>query len=137
MSITRLSAFALVFLAALPVGSVSSMAQMQACATAQTQTDMNVCAAGEYKKHDAAMNQIYQQLLAKLTDPQQKSLLVDAERAWIAYRDKQCAFQTSGSVGGSIHPMIEADCLDEKTNVHTAELSRQLNCKEGDPSCVQ
>ena len=136
MSITRLSAFALVFLAALPAGSVRSMAQMQACATAQTQTDMNVCAAGEYKKHDAAMNQIYQQLLAKLTDPQQKLLLVDAERAWLAYRDKQCAFQTSGSVGGSIHPMIESDCLDEKTNVHSAELSRQLNCQEGDPSCV-
>jgi uncharacterized protein YecT (DUF1311 family) len=137
MTVTRLAVLALILLALLSAASVISMAQMQACATAQTQTDMNVCAAGEYKKHDAAMNQIYQQLLAKLTDPQQKSLLVDAERAWIAYRDKQCAFQTSGSVGGSIHPMIESDCLDEKTNVHTAELSRQLNCKEGDPSCVQ
>jgi len=137
MTVTRLAVLALILLALLPVGSVSSMAQMQACATAQTQTDMNVCAAGEYKKHDAAMNQIYQQLLAKLTDPQQKSLLGDAERAWIAYRDKQCAFQTSGSIGGSIHPMIEADCLDEKTSVHTAELSRQLNCQEGDPSCVR
>jgi uncharacterized protein YecT (DUF1311 family) len=79
------------------------------------------------------MNDVYRQLLARLADPKQKSLLVDAERAWIAYRDKQCAFQTSCTVGGSIHPMIEFNCLDEKTNVHAAELSRQLNCQEGDP----
>jgi uncharacterized protein YecT (DUF1311 family) len=122
----------LVLFAALP-----ARAQMQACASAQTQTDMNTCAAGQYQKDDAAMNQIYQRLLAKLTDPQQKQLLVDAERAWITYRDKECAFETSGSAGGSIHPMIQSDCLDEKTAVHIAELSRQLNCKEGDPSCVQ
>jgi uncharacterized protein YecT (DUF1311 family) len=128
----RLGALALVLLAALP-----AWAQVPACATAQTQTDMNACAAREYQKHDAAMNQLYQQLLGKLKDPQQKALLVEAERAWVAYRDKQCAFQTSGTVGGSIHPMIEANCLDEKTNVHTAELSRQLNCQDGDPSCVR
>jgi choline dehydrogenase len=53
-----------------------------------------------------------------------------------ARRDKQCAFQT-GSAAGSIRPLIQYDCLDEKTNVHTAELSRQVNCKDGDPSCVR
>jgi uncharacterized protein YecT (DUF1311 family) len=63
-------------------------------------------------------------------------MLVDPERAWIAYRDKLCAFQSSGTVGGTIHPLIETACLDEKTNVHKAELSRQFDCKEGDPSCV-
>ena len=126
------AALMLVLFTALP-----AQAQMQACASAQTQTEMNTCAAGQYQKDDAAMNQIYQRLLAKLTDAQQKQLLVDAERAWIAYRDQECAFETSGSAGGSIHPMIQSDCLDEKTTVHTAELSRQLNCKEGDPSCVQ
>ncbi len=128
----RFAALILVLFAALP-----AQAQMQACASAQTQTDMNTLAAGQYQKDDAAMNQIYQRLLAKLTDLQQKQLLVDAERAWITYRDQECAFETSGSAGGSIHPMIQSDCLDEKTTVHTAELSRQLNCKEGDPSCVQ
>jgi uncharacterized protein YecT (DUF1311 family) len=127
----RLDVIALVIAAALP-----ARAQMQACASAQTQMDMNACAAGEYKEHDAAMNDIYQQLLAKLKDPKQKEMLVEAERAWIVYRDKQCAFQTSGAVGGSIHPMIQFDCLDEKTSIHSAELSRQLNCQEGDPSCV-
>jgi uncharacterized protein YecT (DUF1311 family) len=56
-----------------------------------------------------------------------------ARRAWISYRDKFCAFQSGETVGGSIHPPIETGCLDEKT---TAELTRQLSCKEGDPFCV-
>jgi len=132
----RLAAFVLVLVAALPSGSIGSLAQIQGCAGAQTQTEMNECAAREYKKHDAAMNDIYQQLLAKLKDPKQKEMLVEVERAWIAYRDKFCAFQSGETVGGTIHPLIETNCLDEKTNVHTAELSRQLHCQEGDPSCV-
>ena len=120
----------LIVFAALP-----ARAQMQACATAQTQADMNNCAAREYKRHDAAMNGLYEQLLAKLNQ-RQRSQLQEAESAWIVYRDKQCAFQT-GSAAGSIRPLIQYDCLDEKTNVHTAELSRQVNCKDGDPSCVR
>jgi uncharacterized protein YecT (DUF1311 family) len=127
-------AFAALALAAL--GALPARAQMQACAGLPTQTDLNECAAREYKKHDTAMNEIYRQLLAKLTDANQKALLVEAERTWIAYRDKFCAFQSSGTAGGSIHPMIEIGCLDEKTGVHSAELSRQLHCREGDPSCV-
>jgi len=118
------------------VAALPARAQNPACAAAQTQFEMNECAAREYRKHDAEMNGVYNRLLARLADAQQKSLLVEAERAWIAYRDRQCAFQTSGTVGGSIHPMIVSACLDEKTTVHSAELARQLDCKEGDPSCV-
>jgi len=129
MSATRFAVLALVLFAALP-----ARAQMQACAAAQTQTDMNECAAREYKKNDAAMNALYQQLLTKLNQ-RQRSLLEDAQNAWITYRDKQCAFQTSGAAG-SVRPLVEYDCLDEKTNVHHAELNRQLNCQGGDPSCV-
>jgi uncharacterized protein YecT (DUF1311 family) len=57
----RFAVVALVLFAALP-----AQAQMQACAGAATQADMNDCAAREYKKHDAAMNELYEQLLAKL-----------------------------------------------------------------------
>jgi uncharacterized protein YecT (DUF1311 family) len=129
---TGRSAFLLVLLLA----AAPAHAQMAICATKQTQADMNACADAAYKKDDAAMNQVYDQLTARLTDTQVKAQLVDAERAWIAYRDKFCAFQASGTAGGSIHPLIVSQCLDEKTAVHSAELSRQLNCKEGDPSCV-
>ena len=111
-------------------------AQTANCAAAQTQAELNACAAQDYQKSDAALSQVYVQLKAKLADPKQQELLVAAERAWVAYRDAECGFETSGSTGGSIHPMVQAMCLNEKTLVHSAELSRQLNCKEGDTSCV-
>lgn len=111
-------------------------AQIAACAGLATQAALNECAGREYKKNDDLLNEVYRQLHAKLRDPQQRNMLEQAERAWIAYRDRQCAFQSSGSAGGSIHPMIEADCRNEKTVVHLAELRRQLNCQEADPSCV-
>ncbi len=106
-TVIRGATVALALLAALP-----ARAQIPACAGAPTQADMNDCVAREYKKHDAAMNDIYQQLVAKLKDPKQRAMLVDAERAWIAYRDKLCAFQSSGTAGGTIHPLIETACLD-------------------------
>ena len=124
-------AAALLMMGALPV-----RAQMPACAGAPTQKELNDCAAREYKKHDAAMNETYQQLVAKIKDAKQKTMLVDAEKACVAYRDKFCAFQSSQTVGGTIHPLIVDACLDEKTTVHMAELKRQLDCKDGDPSCV-
>jgi uncharacterized protein YecT (DUF1311 family) len=127
---------ALLALALLASTLSPAAAQTANCAAAQTQADMNACAAQEYQKSDAALNQVYAQLKAKLTDPQQQNLLVAAERAWVAYRDAECGFETSGSAGGSIHPMVQAMCFNEKTLVHSAELSRQLNCKEGDTSCA-
>jgi uncharacterized protein YecT (DUF1311 family) len=128
----RLTLIGLMLLAAQP-----ARAQMAACASAQTQTAMNACAMQEYQKSDAALNQVYDQLKAKLTDPKQQALLAAAERAWIAYRDGECGFETSGATGGSIYPMVQAMCLNNITLVHTAELTRQLNCQEGDSSCVR
>lgn len=124
-------------LLALAAAAAPAEAQMAACAAAQTQSAMNACAAQQYQKTDAALNQLYGQLKAKVTDPKQQSLLVAAERAWVAYRDAECGFETSGVAGGSIEPMVQAMCLDNLTTVRNAELSRQLNCKEGDPSCVR
>jgi uncharacterized protein YecT (DUF1311 family) len=122
----------------LAVAPVPAKAQSPSCAAAATQTEMNACTAREYQQHDAAMNDIYQRLLAKLADPRQKTLLQEAERAWIAYRDKQCAFQSSGTEDGSIHPLIVATCLDEKTTVHTAELNRHsIAGKATLPACTE
>jgi uncharacterized protein YecT (DUF1311 family) len=134
MSAARMLMFAAGLAAFLGAGPVR--AQMANCAGAQTQMALNACAGKDYKKADAALNQVYGKLKGKLTKPADRKPLAAAERAWIAYRDAECAFETAGTADGTIHPMLMAMCLNEKTLVHTAELSRQLNCKEGDPSCV-
>ena len=125
---------AAVFLAA--IATSPAAAQLADCPAAKTQTELNDCAGQGYRKADAALNEVYGRLKTKVTDPQAQAALIAAERTWVEYRDRECEFETGGTVGGSIHPMLVAACRREKTVVHTAELNRQLNCQEGDPSCA-
>ena len=104
------------------------------CLDYSNQSDMNTCAASELKKADEELNAIYDKLLSRL-DSGQKPLLKAAERAWIHYRDKMCELEGSGTKGGSINPMIVANCLTELTTGQTRRLSQYLDCKEGDLSC--
>lgn len=104
------------------------------CKNAETQGAMNMCARIAYEKADAAMNDTYRRLMAKLGESD-KALLREAERAWIGYRDKACAFESSGTEGGSIPPMIVSQCLTAKTEAHTQDLKAQLDCAEGDLAC--
>jgi len=107
------------------------------CSHEQTQTEINRCTDQEFRKADAALNRIYAQLKARTTDPDAQNRLVAAEKAWIAFRDRECEFETEDSIGGSIHPMEMAICYQEKTVARTAELKRQLDCPEGDPTCTR
>ena len=95
---------------------------------------MNACMGSSLDKADNELNQVYKALMAKVSDDGKKQLR-DAERAWLNYRDKQCAFDTAGTNGGSIHDSMVANCQERITLAHIAELKAQLNCQEGDVSC--
>ncbi|HXZ10643.1 MAG TPA: lysozyme inhibitor LprI family protein, partial [Paraburkholderia sp.] len=51
------------------------------------------------------------------------------------WRDAQCDFNTLGSAGGSVHPMVHSICLTQLTQAQTKLLDEQLHCEEGDTSC--
>jgi uncharacterized protein YecT (DUF1311 family) len=112
------------------------MAQPRDCANATTQTDMNICAGDAAEAVDRDLNKIYNALIPRIDGKDAVALLRDAEKAWIVYRDKECAFETSLTAGGSIHPMAVAQCLETLTRAKQKELQRQLDCQEGDMSCV-
>ncbi len=57
------------------------------------------------------------------------------QRAWVAFRDAECDFQTSAVAGGSAAPMIHAMCLDSQTKRRIEDFKTYLNCEEGDMSC--
>jgi uncharacterized protein YecT (DUF1311 family) len=99
-----------------------------------TQADMNICERKNLENADARLNAAYNKLAAKVSAAG-KAKLVDAQRAWIKYRDLQCEFESLGTNGGSIHGMIVGQCLTEMTAAQTKRLERQLNCEEGDTSC--
>lgn len=92
--------------------------------------------AADLKKADHELNLAYKQIETRLADDHDaKSRLVHAQRAWIAFRDAECVFQSGGEDGGSIAPTIVAVCDTALTTARTQQLKAYLNCEEGDLSC--
>jgi uncharacterized protein YecT (DUF1311 family) len=104
------------------------------CSNATTQAQIDACATQALKKADVQLNDSFNALLHKVSGAGRQKLQT-AERSWIQYRDAQCAFNTMGSAGGSIHPASLAACEEGLTRMQTTVLNSQLHCQEGDASC--
>ncbi|TPN00430.1 lysozyme inhibitor LprI family protein [Mesorhizobium sp. B2-3-3] len=100
-----------------------------------SQQMMNICAGEDYQAADARLNKAYQDLIGS-DDADDKRLLQAAQRAWIAFRDAECAHITVASQGGSIHAMEVSQCLTRLTNERIKQLAASANCQEGDASCA-
>lgn len=116
-----------------------SAIQVDPCAKAMTQSDLNLCEGQQYKKADARLNAIYRKLVGLIEtdlarDKQQKyadivkfdeTALVDlkkTEHLWIQYRDSQCDAAEQQIDGGSMAPMTWAICMTNVTEDRINEL---------------
>ncbi len=123
-------------LGGLVAGLLAVPAFADGCDDAMSQFDMTACHGDAFKVADKALNATYRRIEGRLRDdPQTKKLLVAAQRAWIAFRDAQCAFSASDAAGGSIHPMTVSICLTDLTTARTRQLATFLHCREGDVGC--
>lgn len=84
---------------------------------------------------DADLNQSYRALMAVLSATDQARLR-KAQRAWLGFRDEECRFRTGPYADGSILPQALTSCIATLSQERTAEFRRQLDCQEGDISCV-
>lgn len=131
-SLAILVAVAATFAIAMPAHG-----QDDVCANAQRgQAGLNECYDKVFKTSDAELNKLYREIEVRLkSNPETTKLLVTAQRAWIAFRDAECGFQSSASTDGSVGPMIHAMCLDTQTKGWIEEFKSYLKCEEGDLSC--
>ncbi|QKD06157.1 lysozyme inhibitor LprI family protein [Mesorhizobium loti] len=114
----------------------ASVARAQECDRSDdSQQMMNICAGEDYQAADARLNEAYQNLISS-DDADAKALLQAAQRAWIGFRDAECAHTTAASAGGSIHAMEVSQCLTRLTNERIKQLAASANCEEGDASCA-
>ncbi len=104
-------------------------------AMAQSQMEMNAQAGSALQKSDAQLNAVYNKLRARISDAGKQKLQA-AQQSWLRFRDQECEFETSGTLGGSIHSMMVAVCLTRLTDQRAKDLDRLLNCQEGDHSCA-
>ena len=108
------------------------------CTNAMTQGELNDCFCNQYKKADAELNRIYQELLSANTNNQPfVDKLKTAQRAWIAFRDAQleAIYLETGNPRvkyGSVYPMCYCQAQQYLTEERTRQLRRMLRSPEGD-----
>lgn len=81
----------------------------------QNQMQGNECAIERADAADKELNRLYKEILSRQDDEQKKQLL-EAQRAWVAYKEKECKWEADQYKGGSISPMMYSACLERLTN---------------------
>ena len=119
----------LTLLAALPLA-----AHALDCKTAATQADMNACAYEDFLAANATQAAAIKTLDARLASAQRQRWRA-AQKAWIAWRTAQCAFESGTTTGGSAHEMLRWQCVTRLTHDRTSAIDRLSNCAEGDLAC--
>ena len=79
-----------------------------------------------YKKADKELNSVYNKLKSELGETDKKAL-IEAQKAWIKFRDLNCKFKSQeDSEGGIIANKMKVDCLTQSTIERIKELKSLL-----------
>ncbi|MBC7160548.1 MAG: DUF1311 domain-containing protein [Immundisolibacter sp.] len=100
------------------------------CVEGGNQLQLNFCAGDDFKKADGEMNALYKEQINYLKDPA-KTRLKQSQRAWIAFRDKACLYESGPQEeSGSIWPMEMSRCLWQHTKQRIEDLKSYVACRE-------
>ena len=103
------------------------------CAEAAVSTmDSNICSSQAYQDADAELNMVFKKIKNQNAQDSETSVemnkrLVNAQRAWIAFRDADCELSGSSMLGGTGEGMIINGCLATTTIERVKNLSGYLN----------
>jgi uncharacterized protein YecT (DUF1311 family) len=118
-------------LALLPFLALSTQAFALECFNPEAldQSTMNQCAYRDWEIADANLNDAYKAAMALLKqwdadlpagEKGGATVLKEAQRAWITFRDKACEAEGYAMRGGSAEPLLVYSCMrhltDERTN---------------------
>jgi uncharacterized protein YecT (DUF1311 family) len=95
------------------------------CDRRTTTMDAQLCADRDYGAADGVLNATYRKVSAML-DADTRRLLVDAQRAWVVFRDKECASITYEGRDGSGESILRLECLTRLTKARTDDLRRMM-----------
>jgi uncharacterized protein YecT (DUF1311 family) len=102
-------------------------AQAASCGDTQSTAERRDCYGAELQRADHRLNLAYQALMkTPALDAQARTLLRDSQRAWLSFRDAQCAWQSDEMRGGTEAPVIAAACLGSLTAERATQLESDL-----------
>ena len=119
------------FLSTLPIAAADrEMTQEYSTCLEQSNgvsAEMINCILAETVRQDARLNKNYKNLLSKLA-AERKSALIEAQRAWIKFRDTNCGFYADPE-GGSAARMAANECILNAIAQRATELRLLTNDK--------
>lgn len=102
------------------------------------QQAMNICAQHEFRRADALLNEAWREARAHMRamdearedDPATRrderpgyfETLLEAQRAWLRYRDAHCRSEGYYARGGSLELLLVSTCQTELTKARTEQL---------------
>lgn len=95
-----------------------------ACPTpvlAQSQQEMNREAEDGFRRADVELNRVYQELLPRLPGPVREKL-IDAQLAWIRFRDAEAEARAWEFEGGTMYPFLYYSSLEDTTRQRSEDL---------------
>ena len=117
----------------LSAGSAAAQVGPDPCKTQQNTLEINECARLTLVEKDRELNSAYQRVLAALVrrdkdDPTDyenaRKQLVAAQRAWMQFRDNDCAAMFTLYAMGTIRTVTYLSCVIERTEQRTLELRK-------------
>ncbi|MEE4154398.1 MAG: lysozyme inhibitor LprI family protein [Erythrobacter sp.] len=107
------------------------------CEDPTRQQEMNWCAAREFEEADAALNEAWSRARARTRAqdadyasyqpegderPGHFASLLEAQRAWLTFRDAHCRIDGYTARGGTLEPLLVSTCKTALTKARTDQL---------------
>ena len=112
------------------------------CDDPQAQQEMNWCAAQEFDRADKALNRQWAVTASRMKErddrresgalperddrPGHFDTLLDAQRAWLKFRDAHCRAEGYYARGGSLEPLLVSTCKTKLTEARTEQLAQLI-----------
>ncbi|MBF0371724.1 MAG: DUF1311 domain-containing protein [Magnetococcales bacterium] len=95
------------------------------CAKAMGMVELKYCSGEAYRLADEDLNSMWKSVTAGL-EKNFKRTLIEAQRAWITFRDRNCEAETFHSQGTTGYMVNYDVCLERMTRHRTEELRTLL-----------
>jgi uncharacterized protein YecT (DUF1311 family) len=95
------------------------------CKNAANTLEMNQCADIEQKQVEQKLNAVYQKTLKEFggaDDAGTKAALINAQRAWVKFREADCKAEYKKWEGGTIRSVMFSGCMQDRAQKRIKEL---------------
>lgn len=91
------------------------------CTKAVTTPDINECTSIEQKKVEDKLNKVYQGIVKPLEGDEKKTL-VEAQRAWVKFREADCNAVYQRWIDGTVRNVMFISCMQDRAETRIKEL---------------